>query len=90
MEMMEKHNDLARERVEEIASEGAVFFTDYSYYTAILGVTSDNRIVYDYNKMVDYLVTFADMNTEEAEDWISYNTIGSCVYDNSPIIVYTN
>ena len=61
-----------------------------SYDSAFIGVSEDNRAVYDYDKMVLYLMETDDMTAEDAVDFISYNTIRSLpYYKDSPIVVYS-
>lgn len=57
--------------------------------SAIIGVSHDDRVVYDYDEMV---VGFAEENgitEEDAIDFIEFNTIRSLPYvEDSPIIVH--
>lgn len=70
--------------------EGVKYLTDYSYDTAIVGVTEDNRVVYDFDRMVDWLVTEKGMTAEDAVEWIEYNTARALPYmgEGAPIIMY--
>lgn len=69
--------------------ENSVIFENPSYDSAIIGISEDERVIYDYDKMIKYLVTEDDMTIEEASDFISYNTIRSLPYvENHPIIMY--
>ena len=68
-----------------------VCFTNPSFEGAIIGVTSDDRLVYDYNKMVVSAMKEMNVSEDEAIDWIDYNTIRALVYthtDRDPIIIY--
>lgn len=80
----------AEERVINAGYEDVLLLGDYSYDDALIGVTEDNRAVYDFDKMVEWLVANSEMNEEEAIEWISYNTIRSLEYAGSeaPIIMY--
>ena len=64
--------------------------TDFSYDTALVGVTHDNRAVYDFNKMVDWLVETQNFTYEESIEWIECNTIRALPYfgEGTPIIMY--
>lgn len=55
-----------------------------------MGVTDDGRAVYDFEKMVAWLVETEDMDEIEAMEWIEYNTIRALPYagDHAPIIMY--
>lgn len=68
--------------------EDVIIFSEPSYDTALVGVTIDNEAVYDYEKMIEYLVRQDGMNYEEAADFISYNS--SYRQGNGyPIIMYS-
>ena len=80
----------AEERLFENGYEEVVTLTNFSYDTALIGVTDDNRAVYDFNKMVDWLVETQNWTSEEAIEWIEYNTIRALSYfgERAPIIMY--
>ena len=69
--------------------DDAVVFENPSYETAIVGYdVHSNRIIYDYELMIDYLVENEQMNEDEAVEFIDYNTIRSLDYiENQPIIL---
>lgn len=56
-----------------------------------MGVTTDNRAVYDYDLMVDWLCREENMDHEDAVDWIEFNTLRALPYagDLSPIVIHT-
>ena len=66
------------------------YLTNFSYDTALIGVTDDNRAVYDFNKMVEWLVETQNWTSEEAIEWIEVNTIRALHYfgADAPIIMY--
>lgn len=80
----------AEERLIENGYEGVVIFTDFSYDDALIGVTHDNRAVYDFDKMVQWLVETEGFSEEEAIEWIEYNTVRALGYAgaSAPVIVY--
>ncbi len=55
--------------------EGVKLLTNYSYDTALIGLSHDDRAIYDYGLMVEWLITEEGFTQEEAEDWIVHNTI---------------
>lgn len=58
------------------------------YVDAFIGISIDNRAVYDFNKMVACLMESDDMTEEEAVEFIEDKTIRSLpYYDDAPIIV---
>lgn len=80
----------AEEKILEAGYEDVTILASYSYDSALIGVTEDGRAVYDYEKMIDWLVETEGWTPEEAEDWINYNTIPALPYmgDKAPLIVY--
>ena len=67
----------AAEKIEAAGFDDVIIFEGYSYDDALIGVTEDGRAVYDYDKMVDWLVQHTGWDLEEATEWIEYNTIGA-------------
>lgn len=80
----------AEERLLEYGYEGIKYLTDYSYDDALIGVTEDGRAVYDFNKMVEWLVDEEGWTDEEAIEWIETNTLRAIPYfgEGAPIIMY--
>lgn len=69
---------------------GIKYLKDYSYDTAVVGVSDDNRVIYDYDKMVNWLIETENMTLDDAIEWIDYNTIRALSYfgEGSPIIMF--
>ena len=80
----------ASEKLLAAGYEDVVIFENYSYDDALIGVTEDGRAVYDFDKMVNWLVETEGFTAEEAIEWIEYNTIRALPYmgDDAPIIIY--
>ena len=80
----------AEERLIDAGYDGVVVFKDFSYDDALIGVTEDNRAIYDYEKMILWLMQTEECSDEEAREWIDYNTIRSLPYagELAPIIMY--
>ena len=78
------------ERLLEAGYEDVLLFSDFSYDTALIGVSADNRAIYDYDLMVEWLCTEEEFTYEEAVEWIEYNTIRALPYFGSeaPIVLY--
>ena len=78
------------ERLLDNGYEGVKYLTNYDYETALIGVTGDGRAVYDFDKMVEWLVDTEEFTEEEAIEWIEYNTVRALPYMGSdhPIIMY--
>lgn len=80
----------AEERLLEYGYEDVKYLVNESYDDALIGVSEDGRAIYDYNKMIDWLVDKYGWTDEEAVEWIEYNTIRALPYfgEGTPIIMY--
>ena len=80
-----------REILCDMGYNESIVFENPDYDSAIIGITENNQVVYDYEKMIEYLMQEDDMDYEEAVDFISYNTIRSLPYagEGAPIIMYS-
>ena len=78
------------ERLLDNGYEGAAYFTNPGYDNAVIGVSSDGCLIYDFDLMVDELVEDEEMTPTEAIEWIDYNVIRALPYmgDQAPIIMY--
>jgi hypothetical protein len=67
----------------------AVIFLNQAYDNSIIGTTFDGRAIYDFDKMVQELMTDEGWTEEEAIDWVEYNTIRALPYcgDKQPLIM---
>lgn len=77
-------------KLRTILPEDALVFDNTSYDNSIVGVTTDNRVVYDYDKMILELMEDEGWNYDDAVDWIDYNTIKSLPYagEKAPVVMY--
>lgn len=80
----------AAERLQAAGHDDVLILENYSYDDALVGVTEDGRAVYDFDKMVAWLVETEGLTEEAAIEWIEYNTIRALPYfgDGAPIIMY--
>ena len=80
----------AEEKLLENGYEGVKYLTDFSYDTALIGVSHDDRAIYDYDLMVEWLMEVEDFTEEEAVEWIDYNTIRALSYmgEDGPIVLH--
>lgn len=80
----------AAEKILAAGYEDVVIFENYSYDDALIGVTEDGRAVYDFDRMVRWLMQTEGMTNLEAIEWIEYNTISALAYagPEAPIIMY--
>ena len=79
-----------REILVEIGLEDSIVFENPDYDSAIIGYDENrHRIIYDYEKMVEYLMDKDGMTYEAAVEFIDYNTVRACPHmgSNAPIIL---
>ena len=73
--------------------EEAVIFNVPSYDNAIVGISDDGRIIYDYDLMVKELTNDTALTEDEAIQYIDYNTIRTLPYIEEavrPIILFNS
>ena len=80
----------AEEKILDAGYEDVVIFSNDSYDDALIGVSDDNRAVYDYELMIKWLMDNEQFTETEAIEWIDYNTIRALPYagDKGPIVLY--
>ena len=83
-----------KELLVETGYEDAVVLENPDYDSAIIGVSESGRVIYDYDKMVEWLMETDGMSQEDAVEFIDYNTVRALPYTSSygnrPIIVYND
>lgn len=74
----------------DLGYDDAIVFENPDYDSAIIGVSYDGRIIYDYDLMVHHLMDIDEMTEMDAVDFIDYNTIRSIPYagEHFPIVMY--
>lgn len=80
---------MIRDEWEELYPEAVVFYAP-SYDTALIGCTEDGKAVYDFDKMVAFLMAQDGISDVDAIEFIEYNTIRALGYmgtDKVPVIV---
>ena len=80
-------NQRIRDALCDMGHEDALLFDGPDYDEAIVGVTDEGQVVYDYDKMVQILVERDGYEEMEAIEWIEYNTIRALPYFENPPIV---
>lgn len=80
----------AEEKLLDAGYEGVKYLINYSYDDALIGVSEDGRAIYDYEKMIDWLIKEEGWSDNEAVEWIETNTIRALPYmgADAPIIMY--
>lgn len=75
--------------IEELGYEDVLIFSNPSYASAFLGISEDNRAIYDFDLMVEFLMEEEGWSNVEAIEFIEYNCIRTLpYYEKSPIIMY--
>ena len=79
-----------REKLADEGYEESVVFENPDYDNAIVGVTDDGRVVYDFDKMVEHLMAVDGMALDEAVEFIEYNAVRALPYagEKAPIIMF--
>ena len=80
--------DEIKEFINEMGYEEVLLFEEPCYDSAFVGLSDDDRAVYDYDLMVEYLVEKDGMEPDEAMEFIDYNTIRALPYYNNHPIVF--
>lgn len=65
-------------------------FDNPSFPNSIVGISYDNRVIYDMEQMIMDLMVSDDMSYVDALEFIEYNTLRTIPYmgENAPIILY--
>ena len=66
---------LNREILTDMGYADSIVFANPDYDDAIIGISHDDRVIYDYDLMLEHLIVHKNMTDEEAADFISYNTM---------------
>jgi hypothetical protein len=80
----------AEERLLDAGYEGIKYLIDEGYDDALIGVSEDGRAIYDFDKMVDWLIKKYGWSDIESIEWIEFNTLRALPYmgSDAPIIMY--
>lgn len=86
-------NQKIRDALCEMGHDEAVIFDGPDFDEAIVGVTDDGRVIYNYDAMVQTLMERDGTSMEDAIAFIEYNTIRALEYpsltgDKPPIIMH--
>ena len=80
----------AEERLLYAGYEGVKYFVNEGYDDALIGVSEDGRAIYDFEKMVGWLINKYGWSDDESVEWIEFNTLRAIPYmgEGAPIIMY--
>lgn len=81
----------AEERLLEYGYEDVKYLVNESYDDALIGVSEDGRAIYDFDKMVEWLIDKYGWSDTEAIEWIEANTLRALPYfgEGAPIIMFS-
>ena len=66
----------------------ASIFVNPDFDDATVGITTDDRVVYAYDLMIESLAKKDDISLDEAQEFIDYNTVRTLPYmPNAPVIM---
>lgn len=78
-----------REYLAEIYGDDVVLLDGPEFDGGLVGVTTDGRLVYSYDRLVEVLSEVNEWSRGDAVDWIEYNIIRSLPYvgARAPIVM---
>lgn len=79
-----------RNELSNIYGEELIVFDNPEFDKAIVGVTTDNRVVYNYRAMAEYFASVNKCDVVEAMEFIDFNTIRALPYMGgyAPVIMF--
>ena len=80
----------AEEKLLDAGYEDVKYLVNFSYDDALIGVSHDGRAIYDYDKMIEWLMNTEGWDYIDAVEWIEFNTIRALPYmgEDAPIILH--
>lgn len=82
--------DKLRGYLEEQELDDTAFFENPTYATAIIGVSEDGHFVYDYDRMVKFIMDKDGCSEEDAREHEDYETMNSLDVKDKvcPVVVF--
>ena len=77
-------------KIRELLPEDSIVLDNSSFDNSIIGITDEGNVVYNFDKMIEEFSIDNDCDSDEALEWIEYNTIRAIPYfpEPRPIIIY--
>lgn len=63
--------------------DAPLLFDNHAYDGSIVGITTDGRVVYDYETMITELMEDEGWSEGDAVEWLDYNTLRALPYAES-------
>ena len=81
-----------RASIASLGGDDVVVMDNPAFDNSIIGLSTDDRVVYSFEEMVYELMKDENMSYEDAVEFISYNTIRALPYlhNDAPIIMMYN
>lgn len=78
-----------KEYIEDHGYDSVMLFESPDYHDAFIGISTDDRAVYSFSRMVESLMAEDGMSEDDAIEFIEFNTIRALPYmgSESPIVV---
>lgn len=73
---------------DDLPEEAIVLEPRATFEDAIIGISSDERVVYSLEKIYEAHMKYDGMSQEEAVEWVDYNTLCIALYENGPVFVW--
>ena len=85
-----KTEEDVKELITNCGYENVIVFSNPDYASAFVGISEDNRAIYDYDNMIEFLMREYNVTDMEAIEFIDFNTIRALPYigEGAPIIVH--
>lgn len=78
-----------RQTLTDLGYDDVILLEPKELDEAIVGISHDNRAIYDYDLLVKSFIKCDNISEDDAIEWIDHNTIRSLPYQvKSPIIMY--
>lgn len=80
----------AEKKILDNGFEDVIILKDYSYDSALIGVSDDGKAIYDYEMMIEWLIEEEGWTIGESVEWLEYNCLRAIPYmgDRAPIIMH--
>jgi len=80
-------SQMRRELLSEKHGEELLLLSEGYFDEAIVGITNDDRVVYDMDKMIEVFCHENDCDIEEAIEYLEFNTWCAYVGESTPVYI---
>jgi hypothetical protein len=79
--------EMTRDKMAEEHGEELLFLSEDFFDNAIIGITYNSQVVYDMDRMIELFSENNDCDTDEAIEYLSFNTWSAYVGEQTPVFV---